>query len=64
VTTHSIIGNPRKSGLLTNSSDGIVPYMTSHLVDAASELVVPAAHGAFHHPTTIAEIKRMLNLPP
>jgi pimeloyl-ACP methyl ester carboxylesterase len=64
VKTHSIIGNRGKSGPLTNSSDGIVPYTSSHLEDTASELVVPAGHGAFHHPAAIAEIQRLLNLPP
>jgi hypothetical protein len=64
VSTHSIIGNRGKSGPLTNSSDGIVPYTSSHLDEVASELVVPAGHGAFHHPAAIVEIKRLLNLPP
>jgi hypothetical protein len=64
VTTHSIVGNRGKSGALADSSDGIVPYTSSHLDEAASELVVPAGHGAFHHPAAIAEIKRLLNLPP
>lgn len=64
VATHSIIGNRGESGLLTNSSDGVVPYTSSHLDEAASELVVPAGHGAFHHPAAIGEIKRLLNLPP
>jgi hypothetical protein len=61
---HSIIGNRGKSGLLANSSDGFVPYQSSHLDEAASEMVVPAGHGAFRHPAAIAEIKRLLNLPP
>ena len=64
VTTHSIIGNRGKSGPLVDSSDGIVPYASSHLADAVSEVVVPAGHGAFRHPAAIAEIKRLLNLPP
>ncbi len=63
VSTHSIIGNRGQSDPLENSSDGIVPYTSSHLDDAASELVVPAGHGAFHHPAAIGEIKRLLNLP-
>ena len=64
VTTHSIIGNRGRSGPLMDSSDGIVPYASSHLADAVSEVVVPAGHGAFRHPAAIAEIKRLLNLPP
>lgn len=62
VSTHSIIGNRGKSGLLTNSSDGGVPYTSSHLDEAASELVVASGHGVFHHPAAIGEIKRALNL--
>lgn len=64
VTTHSIIGNRGKSGRLANSSDGFVPYQSSHLDEAASELVVPAGHGAYRHPAALAEIKRLLNLLP
>ncbi len=63
VKKHSIIGNRGKSGPLMNSSDGVVPYTSSHLNEAASELVVPAGHGVFHHPAAIVEIKRLLNLP-
>jgi pimeloyl-ACP methyl ester carboxylesterase len=62
VKKHSIIGNRGKSGPLMNSSDGVVPYTSSHLNEAASELVVPAGHGVFHHPAAIVEIKRLLNL--
>ena len=64
VSTHSIIGDRGKSGLLTNSSDGIVPYASSHRDEAASELVLPTGHGPFQHPAAIAEIQRLLNLPP
>lgn len=60
---HSIIGNRGKSGPLATSSDGIVPYTSSHLDNAASELIVPAGHRAFHHPMAVAEIKRILKLP-
>lgn len=63
VKTHSIIGNRGKSGPLEQSSDGIVPYTSSHLDSAQSELVVPAGHGAFHHPQALAEILRILHLP-
>ncbi|TDU80851.1 pimeloyl-ACP methyl ester carboxylesterase [Prosthecobacter fusiformis] len=63
VKTHSIIGNRGRDGPLENSSDGIVPYASSHLDGADSELVVPTGHGAFHHPAAMAEILRVLRLP-
>ena len=63
VAVHSIIGDRGKSGPLTDSSDGIVPYSSSHLDSADSELVVPAGHSAFRHPAAQAEIKRLLRLP-
>lgn len=59
---HSIIGDRGKSGPLTQSSDGIVPYTSSHLDQAASELIVPSGHGAFRNPAAIAEVKRLLML--
>src|SRR5438045_5024962 len=38
---HSIIGNRGKPGPLADSSDGVVPYWSSHLDGAQSELIVP-----------------------
>jgi pimeloyl-ACP methyl ester carboxylesterase len=61
--THSIIANRGRSGLLEKSSDGVVPYESSHLEGAHSELIVPSDHWACRHPATIAEIKRCLRLP-
>ena len=43
-------------------SDGIVPYWSSHLDGAQSELVVPSNHSAHQNPQTIAEVKRILKL--
>lgn len=62
VQVHSIIGNRGDAGPLTASSDGIVPYSSSHLDGAASECVVPAGHGAFRHPAAVAEVQRILRL--
>lgn len=61
---HSIIGNRGRSGPLEESSDGIVPYRSSHLEAARSEVIVPVGHRALQHPQTVAEIKRVLLLPP
>jgi pimeloyl-ACP methyl ester carboxylesterase len=62
VKVHSIIGNRGKPGPLEKSSDGVVPYTSSHLDFADSELIVPAGHGAFRHPDAMAEIARILKL--
>lgn len=62
VTVHSIIGDRGKPGPLESSSDGVVPYTSSHIEAATSEKIVPAGHGAFRHPDAIAEIRRILRL--
>ncbi|MCK9587792.1 MAG: hypothetical protein M0Q93_00350 [Terrimicrobiaceae bacterium] len=56
---HSIIGD-RGRGDTPNISDGVVPYWSSHLDGAESEVIVPGDHGAFDDPAAIAEIKRIL----
>ncbi len=43
-------------------SDGIVPYWSSHMDGAESELVVPSSHSAHQNPQAIAEVKRILKL--
>ena len=58
---HSIIGD-RGKGNTPNSSDGIVPYWSSHLDSAQSELIVPGGHSSFDLPQTVAEIQRILRL--
>jgi hypothetical protein len=61
VPTHSVIGD-RGRGDGVASSDGVVPYTSSHLASAESELVVPTGHGGFAHPQALAELKRILRL--
>jgi pimeloyl-ACP methyl ester carboxylesterase len=56
---HSIIGD-RGRGDTPNSSDGVVPYWSSHLAGAESELIVPGPHGSYRLPQTINELKRIL----
>jgi pimeloyl-ACP methyl ester carboxylesterase len=58
---HSIIGD-RGKGDCPNCTDGVVPYWSSHLDGARSELIVPGRHGSFNLPQTIAELKRILRL--
>jgi pimeloyl-ACP methyl ester carboxylesterase len=59
---HSIIGNRGKPGPLADSSDGVVPYWSSHLDGAKSECIVPGPHGSCALPQTIAELKRIMDL--
>jgi pimeloyl-ACP methyl ester carboxylesterase len=59
---HSIIGNRGKPGPLADSSDGVVPYWSSHLDGAKSECIVPGPHGLCQFPQTIAELDRILRL--
>jgi pimeloyl-ACP methyl ester carboxylesterase len=62
VPYHSIIGNRGKPGPLADSSDGVVPYWSSHLDGAKSECIVPGPHGSCELPQTIAELDRILRL--
>jgi pimeloyl-ACP methyl ester carboxylesterase len=57
---HSIIGD-RGRGDTPNSSDGVVPYWSSHLEGAESEKIVPSGHGAEHSAQGIAEVLRILH---
>jgi pimeloyl-ACP methyl ester carboxylesterase len=56
---HSIMGD-RGRGDTPNSSDGIVPYWSSHLDGAQSELIVPSDHGAQYNPQAMREVERIL----
>jgi pimeloyl-ACP methyl ester carboxylesterase len=59
ISYHSIIGD-RGRGDTPNSSDGVVPYWSSHLEGARSEKIVPSGHGANQNPEAIAEVIRIL----
>jgi hypothetical protein len=59
VPYHSIIGD-RGRGDTPNSSDGVVPYWSSHVSGAKSEKIVPSAHGANQTAEGIAEVIRIL----
>ena len=63
---HSVLGDRGKGGNLDRtppvSSDGIVPYWSSHLDGAQSELIIPSGHWTNQHPMGIAEVKRILML--
>ncbi|CAN5827013.1 hypothetical protein BH11VER1_BH11VER1_24560 [soil metagenome] len=61
---HSLIADRGKGGNLDHtkpvSFDGLVPYWSSHLDGAVSELVIPSGHWSHQHPQGIAEINRIL----
>ena len=58
---HTIEGD-RGRGDAPNSSDGVVPYWSSHMPGAQSELIVPSDHSAPRNPEAIAEVRRILRL--
>lgn len=61
---NSIIGDRGKGGNLDHtppvSTDGLVPYWSSHLKGAQSELIIPSDHWSHRHPLGIAEVRRIL----
>ena len=59
VPYNTIIGD-RGRGDSPNSSDGVVPYWSSHMNGAESEYVVPSGHGAHQNSQAIAEVLRIL----
>ncbi len=61
-TVHSIVGK-RGDGPLEESDDKMVPYWSSHIDEAVSEVVVPCIHGELEsHPKSVAELRRILLL--
>jgi pimeloyl-ACP methyl ester carboxylesterase len=55
----SIMGD-RGRGNTPNSSDGVVPYWSSHLDGAQSELIVDSGHDAQTNPEASKEVARIL----
>ena len=60
VTYYSIIGRENADGPLEESSDGIVPYWSSHLEGAASEKVIVSGHSVQETPEAIIELRKIL----
>jgi pimeloyl-ACP methyl ester carboxylesterase len=58
---HTIIGDQGKGGS-PHSSDGVVPYWSSHMDGAVSECIVPSGHGAHQNRQAFAEVARILIL--
>ena len=61
VPYYSIIGD-RGRGDTPESTDGVVPYWSSHLEGVQSEWIVPGPHGAHELPQTIEDLKHILGL--
>jgi len=59
VPYNTIIGD-RGRGDSPNSSDGVVPYWSSHMNGSQSERIVPSGHGAHQNPQAIVEVLRIL----
>lgn len=58
---HSVIGD-RGRGDSPDSSDGVVPYWSSHLEGVASERIVPSDHDVPADPQAAEELMRILRL--
>jgi pimeloyl-ACP methyl ester carboxylesterase len=58
---YSIIGD-RGRGDTPHSSDGVVPYWSSHLDGAQSERIVPSGHSAHENKEGMEEVDRILRL--
>ncbi|MDX2036024.1 MAG: alpha/beta fold hydrolase [Isosphaeraceae bacterium] len=61
VVMHSIIGSLRP-GPVETTTDGVVPYRSSHLDGVASETIVRSDHGVQKAPLAIEEVQRILLL--
>ncbi len=59
VILHSIIG-AKKPGPVPSSTDGAVPYTSSHLDGVETERVVRSDHGVQKDPEAILEVRRIL----
>ena len=61
ITFHSVIGNYWNSDI-ANSSDGVVPYWSSHITPVESEFIVPSFHDVTNNLQAEEEVKRILKL--
>jgi hypothetical protein len=61
VPYHSVIGQQYR-GPKERGSDGVVPYRSSHLDGAQSELIVRSGHGVFSNLDAVLETIRILHL--
>jgi hypothetical protein len=59
VEKHSIIGDRGKGGDITKSSDGVVPYWSSHL-DGVPEEIIPSSHSGPENEQCAIIVRRLL----
>jgi hypothetical protein len=59
VRKHSIIGNRGSRGALAKSSDGVVPYWSSHL-PGVPETIIPSGHGSLEQEQCAAKVRDLL----
>ena len=61
VPYHSVMGQ-RRPGPKDRGTDGVVPYWSSHLEGARSEVIVRSGHVVFRNPEAVQEVIRILRL--
>jgi hypothetical protein len=61
VDHHSIIGDRGRRVPREESSDGVVPYWSSHLSTAESEKMVPHGHGCVEEADVVREVLHLLH---
>lgn len=59
---HSIMGRLDPNTPVEQSSDGIVPYSSSHLEGAVSEKIITGRHSIQETPEAVLELRRILRL--
>jgi hypothetical protein len=59
VTKYSIIGNRGKGGPVEKSSDGVVPYWSSH-IDGVPETIIPSSHSGLEYPGCAIKVREIL----
>jgi hypothetical protein len=59
ITKYSIIGDRGKAGPLEKSSDGVVPYWSSH-IDGVAETIIPSTHSGPEHPACAVKVRELL----
>ena len=60
VKYYSIIGDNGEGDTIETSTDGIVPYWSSHLEGAESETIIPSGHSVQETPKAILQIRSIL----
>lgn len=59
VVKYSIIGNRGKPGPIEKSSDGVVPYWSSH-IDGVPETIIPSTHSGPECPDCAVKVRELL----